>query len=433
MAEKMAEKLAECVDTDASKKWTKDNSMVTFMVVFPCVILGVWLVVPEIWPLALILAIPWLLGSLYLICSHPLTVKMKFFNFFAYFKKIVDVPDETEASVRQEDSSDTDSSGSQRVMSDGGEPRARGGTTPTSRAHVPRNSSILSSSSHRSFSSVLQCVSVTYLLVFLLGVSCLEQGGAGNGGGGAYLPSDQATPDIQGNVVDPAGDGECRRLNKTDYGDVEKDLLLGRIKYTADSMHNEMNLVEALAEENRWERVAEVRNLINPQTIHIHFKETREELEESSYRLFKELRNVGYKGEFGWAAYIEGFKNAENPRLGHVIKDLKAIVDCLGVSQTAMEAVTMQLFRTMKCGDKSLSLIEDVAEEWRSVAREFGVKEHLIFSERNIPVQCASAVLKQFYEFAFTWQEIVDIVHEAGLNKIAKKLERALDHYCAKD
>ena len=281
-------------------------------------------------------------------------------------------------------------------------------------------------------------ISVAFISVFVLEGSCLEPGNSSNGSNGEndtlFQPLlDQASPDVWGNLEEETESADCKKLNKTDYRDVTKDHLLGKIEYTVDSKRYKMSLVEALAENDAWEAVGEVRDLMNPQVIRAHFQQTREELLESSHRLFKILFEQGYKGRFHWDAYIEGFNEEDNPRLSRVIRNLKEMLDCLGISRTAMGEVTLQRFNIMECGGQSLSLEVEMAEEWRGVAREFGISEQLIFWERNIPEQCASALLKHFYELAFSWQEIIDIVAEARLYKVAAGLERALDHHCVED
>ena len=226
---------------------------------------------------------------------------------------------------------------------------------------------------------------------------------------------------------------ECERLDLNYYGDVRENHLLGKIRYDIGSKTFTFNLVKELAADNNWKHVADATDEIDPRTILTHYKQTREELLESSERLFKELRSQGYKGKFHWNAYLEGLKNTENPNLNFVIKSLDDILDCLEIDRTAMEEVTPKRFRSLKCGRKSLSLIDKVAEEWRSVAKEFGINEQAIFFAQNIPELCATQVLKEMHQRAYTWQDIIKYVEKAELKRVAEKLKRALGNYCVKD
>ena len=413
------------VDKEPPKRWVQENSLVAFFLVTPCALYGGWCVLPNLWLLLVLLACAWLVSILYFLCCHFATVKRRFRESFTYFKRTLSVEDVGEAAPSQKASPKATLSRSplhkrnirqpvKRVLSDGA------GDEPDEleESHVP-------SSSHISCACVIKCTSLTFLLVaVIVGGICLRPGNADD----EMHP--EGTTEVQGNLV-------CSRLSKTDFRAVEKKNLVGVMKYRANLKDFELNLVEELAKDDLWEVMAEneeISKLVNPKVIRANYEQTQEQVRKSSQRLFKRLLEVGYKGAFDWEAYIEGFRALDNPRLSAVIQNLEDVLSCLDISRTDMEEVTSKRFRSMKCGGISVSLTDDMAEEWRSIAREFGIRESFIFWQKNTAEECARMVLDAISKSVLSWQDIINIMRENDdLLKVAAKLEKAVDHYCVSE
>lgn len=259
---------------------------------------------------------------------------------------------------------------------------------------------------------------------------------------GNFVPNDQALPDMQGNLAMEAStiqdegvaSSKCKKVNREDHRSLSENHLLNKFRYGvksdvgAEFEVHELNLVQSLADQSHWKDVAVALNM-SPSTILDNYRETEQELMESSRRLFDKIYDRGYDGKFTWDAYIDGFK--ETGVLQGVVDDLVKMLECIPISIS--REVSRNLLYHMTCdkGGTHLNLIDKVAHHWRAVARTFKINEHFIFANRNVPELSASTVLRRLYDSGYKgklgWQGVLNILRDTNLTKLYGKLDRALN------